>query len=77
LIDIHKDTLENIYSKYRAYFLWPKIYFEHKKPDGKTVRVIIEKLILNEKLFESNKDEKLFEGKVLNECIEEIILKPE
>lgn len=89
LIDIHKDTLESIYSKYRAYFLWPKIYFTithvpqesaGKGGEGdssKSKRVIIEKLILNEKAFEDNKEKMLFDGKILNECVEEIILKPE
>lgn len=78
LLDINKDTLEKIYSKYRAYFLWPKLYFIINNEDSsKSKRVIIEKLILNEKTFLDNKDKMLFEWKTLNACVEEIILKPE
>ena len=50
LIDPWKDSITSIYQKYRAYILWPKVYFMHK---GK--RVIIDELVLDEKIFEQNK----------------------
>lgn len=50
LIDPWKDSLEDIYNKYRGFYLRPKIYFEL---NGK--RVIVEELKLDENLFEENK----------------------
>jgi len=72
-INPNKDSLEAVYKKYRAYALRPKIYFflDNKK------RVVIENLILDEKLFEDNKTKSLFEGKNLNKAIKEISVKPE
>ena len=55
LIDPRTDSLQKIYSKYRGYFLRPKIHFLH---DGK--RVIIEKLSINEETFDPH-------GKMMNE----------
>lgn len=72
-INPNTDTLEDIYKKYRAYALRPKIYFflNNKK------RIVIENLILDENLFEKNKAKSLFEGKTLNKAIKEISVKPE
>ena len=71
-IDTWKDSLEDIYNKYRGFYLWPKIYFEL---NGK--RVIIEELKLDEKIFEENKKNPLIEWKILNPAVIEIRLKPE
>ncbi len=72
LIDPWKDTLKTIHTKYRAFFLRPKIYF---MLEGK--RVIIEHLKLSEPLYNSNDETPLFVGKTLNPAVKEIKLKPE
>lgn len=72
LIDPRNDTLQTIYSKYRAFYLRPKIYFIlHGK------RVIIEELQLNEPLYNSNDETPLFNGNQINPAIQDIQLKPE
>ncbi|MBO4203526.1 hypothetical protein J5893_01685 [bacterium] len=70
--EIAIDPLEEIYTKYRAFFLRPKLWCTQQ---GK--RVVIEKLILDEKLFETHKKEPLITGKTLNPAVKEIALKPE
>lgn len=72
LIDPRKDSLESIYLTYRAYYLWPKIYFMHKN-----VRVIIEKLVLDEKIFQEEKALPLIQWKELNDSVIELLVKPE
>ena len=47
LIDPDKDSLEDIYNKYRGFYLRPKIYFIWKDK-----RVIVEELKLDENIFE-------------------------
>lgn len=83
-INPNTDTLETIYKKYRAYALRPKIFFYltpfikgGQGDSKKQKRIVIENLILDEKLFENNKTKSLFEGKNLNKAIIEILLKPE
>lgn len=72
-VDVFNESLDTIYAKYRAYYLWPKIFFHF---NGK--KIIIEKLRLDEKLFTENKDKTLFAwNQTLNQCVEELILKPE
>jgi len=75
-INIEKDSLESIYNKYRAYYLWPKIYF-FVWNNNKTKRVIIEHMKLDKKIFETEKKNKLFKGNELNKAILEIQIKPE
>ena len=58
LIDPRKDSIETIYNKYRAFSLWPKIYFMMNDK-----RVIIEELKLNEPLYNSNDEVPLFQKK--------------
>lgn len=72
LIDPWKDSIETIYNTYRAFYLRPKIYFIL---DDK--RVIIEKLKLNEPLYNSNDEVPLFKGKELHPAVQDIQLKPE
>lgn len=85
LIDPRTDTLETIYNKYRAFALWPKIYFMLNDK-----RVIIDHLELNEPLYNSNEETPLFqktapaireENKAkevyLNPAVVDIQLKPE
>lgn len=72
LIDISKDSLEEIYNKYRGFYLRPKIYFIWKDK-----RVIIEELKLDENIFEENKKNTLFEWMDLNTAVIDIKVKPE
>lgn len=77
LIDPYKDTLESIYNKYRAFYLWPKIYFIHNDK-----RIIIEKLELDETSYNLEKNNPLLKSKDvamqhLNKSIKSILLKPE
>lgn len=67
------DDLASVYAKYRAYFLWPKVFFIHQ---GKGV--IIEKLILDQKVFEEKKDMPLINSDfMLHPAVINIQLKPE
>ena len=61
-----------IYNKYRAFALWPKIYFMVNDK-----RVIIEHLELSEPLYNSNDEVPLFQNKELNPAVLDIQLKPE
>lgn len=73
LIDPWKDSLENIYKKYRAYYLWPKIYFMFN-----WIRVIVEELRLHESIFEEQKNNPLIiDKKELNVDVEHLMVKPE
>ncbi len=72
LIDPRKDSIETIYNKYRAFFLWPKIYFMMNDK-----RVIIEELKINEPLYNSNDELPLFQGKQLHPAVSDIQIKPE
>ncbi|HKL43656.1 MAG TPA: membrane protein insertion efficiency factor YidD [Candidatus Absconditabacterales bacterium] len=83
-IFLDKDSLEDIYKKYKAYSLRPKIYFNTapftKGGNGDSIkpkRVIIEKLILDEKIFETEKNKPIIKGKELNKAIINISFKPE
>ena len=71
-IDIYKDSLENIYAKYRAYTIWPKIRFKLNEKI-----VIIEELQLDETKYSDNKNSPLIEWKNLNSAITNISIKPE
>lgn len=85
LIDPFKNTLDDIYSKYRAFYIRPKVHFMLNDK-----RVIIEKITVDENKFEENKNKSLFMSSLtkegvptkwvvdsLNPCITEILLKPE
>lgn len=90
LIDPWEDSIESIYNKYRWFYLWPKIYFKlNMSSFGKggvptptrcgteDLRVIVEELKLDEKIFEENKKSPLIEWKNLNPAVIEIKVKPE
>jgi len=78
------DSLDEVYAKYRAFFMWPKIYFliqENNlvKFNSKhfNKRVVIEKIVLDQnKYLESNK-KPIFIWKSLNSAVLEILVKPE
>ena len=71
-INVYEDSLEDIYAKYRAYAIWPKIWF---KLNEKVV--IIEELKLDENKYNENKDKPLIEWKNLNPTVINIAIKPE
>ena len=71
-INPFEDSLDDIYAKYRAYAIWPKIRF---KLNDKSV--IIENLELDGTLFETNKPSTLIQWKNLNKAIKNIAIKPE
>lgn len=78
-IDIFETPLKEVYNKYRAYALWPKIFFflgeDFGKHKGK--RVVVEKLVLDEERFKKSKLEPLLNSKKLNPSVTELIVKPE
>jgi methionyl-tRNA formyltransferase len=51
---MYKDSLEEIYAKYRAYAIWPKIWFKLNERI-----VIIEELQLDESQYGDNKKSSL------------------
>ena len=85
LINPRTESIETIYNKYRAFSIWPKIYFylpssdiiwnNHQTLSDK--RVIIENLKLSEPLYNSNDESPLFKDKELHPAIIDIQLKPE
>lgn len=72
LIDPYTDSIQSIYNKYRAYILWPKIYWMHGEK-----RVIVEQLVLDEELFAAYKDKPLIKNNIPNTCIKILTVKPE
>lgn len=69
---LSSDTLDDIYAKYRAFTLRPKISFIRQDK-----KIIIEKLIIDEWLFEIHKAEPLLTDWNLNLAVKDISLKPE
>lgn len=78
LIHAH-DTLYNVFAKYKAFFLRPKIYIYLQEifPKQDNKRVIIEQLIVDEKLFIQHKDDPFITEQTLNPAILECKLKVE
>ena len=72
LINPRTDSIETIYNKYRAFSIWPKIYF---MMDEK--RVIIENIKLSESIYNSNDELPLFQEKKLHPAVTDIQIKPE
>ncbi len=72
-INPRKDSIVDIYAKYRAYAMWPKIYFVHKEK-----RFVIEELTLDQDLYMNNFQTTLFMAdKKTNPAVQNIIIKPE
>jgi methionyl-tRNA formyltransferase len=59
-INPYQNTLQEIYSKYRAYYIRPKIFFNQGDLKS-SKRVIIENLKLDQNLFESEKGKPMFD----------------
>jgi methionyl-tRNA formyltransferase len=57
LVDIYHDTLEIVYNKRRAYYLWPKTYFVWKRENGKEIQVSIESITIDEETFSNHAHE--------------------
>lgn len=76
-VDLYKDNVGEVYKKYRAYCLRPKIYFEFEHKNGKQMLATIDLLELDEKLFDKNKSATFIEDWKLNEAIIQIKIKPE
>ena len=76
LIDPRHDTIETIYNKYRAFYLRPKIYFMLTTSGQTPKRIIIEKLELNETLYNSNDESPLFQTRTIDGQKESLILHP-
>ena len=72
-IDPAQEPLESVYAKYRAYALWPKIWFDIK---GK--KNLIESLVLDASIFDEYKEKPLRNTeKKLNPAIRSLTIKPE
>ena len=71
-INLYGTPLQEVYNKYRAFFLRPKIYFIHK---GK--RVIIEKISVNKENPEYLQEPICSAKHNLNPAIQDILIKPE
>lgn len=73
LIDPYIDSMQSIYQKYRAYALWPKIYFVH---EGK--RFVVESLTLDEILYNNHSNQPMITtDNTLHPAIQHISIKPE
>gem|GEM_PF-358474 len=67
------DALAEVYTKYRGYFLRPKVWFTLYEK-----KVVIEELVLDEVLFSETKDQPLRDNHFqLNPCVKLLSLKPE
>lgn len=72
-INPRKDSIQTIYAKYRAYALWPKIYFVYNDK-----RFVIEDLVLDQEIYTQHIQEALFIwDKKLHPAVKYIMLKPE
>lgn len=77
-IKIFSDSLETIFNKYRGYSIWPWIWFEtndlFKNP---WKRVLISRIIVDEKTYSEQKNKLFFDWEELNKAIKEVVLKVE
>lgn len=79
-INIYNENLESIYNKYRAFYLWPKIWFSMDEHfwNHNWQRVIIEKIKINHEIYQQKKSLPLIDKDFnLNESIIELTVKPE
>ncbi len=75
--DIFHTDIQTVYKRYRAYYLWPKIWFIYQDK-----RYIVEKLKLDKLLFEHNISLPIFTDNTIDAhhihpAIKELIIKPE
>lgn len=79
-IHIFETPLQEVYNKYRAYVLWPKIFFFLDETFGqhKGKRIVVEKIVLDKKIYATEKDTSLLNEKnILNLAVIELTVKPE
>lgn len=79
LVDIYQDTVQTIYNKWRAYYLWPKTYFKRKRESGKEIQVTIENITIDYKLQTTHQNQIFYEW-ILSEVWSlksEVLVKPE
>ncbi|UFX82991.1 methionyl-tRNA formyltransferase [Candidatus Absconditicoccus praedator] len=75
-IDIFTTPLEDIFNKYKAFFLWPKIWFEISNNLNK--KIIIEEMKIDEEKFDLHKKKPLIDKDFyLNQSIDLLRVKPE
>lgn len=76
---IKGDTLEVIYRKYKAYYLWPKTYIQLQVKSGQLKNIVLDEFVIDESLYLSYKDEGLFidDRYTLNPAIITLQVKPE
>lgn len=79
LLNIENDTIEDIYRKYKAYCLWPKIFMKLDTKNTEQKIVTIDNLVIDESLYSIHKDDLLFVDKnyKLNPSITYLQVKPE
>lgn len=79
LLDIENDTLEYIYRKYKAYYLWPKTFMKLKVKNDELRNITIDELVIDEDIYNDHKDKWLFVDKnyKLNTSITVLKVKPE
>jgi methionyl-tRNA formyltransferase len=56
LLDIENDTLEYIYRKYKAYYLWPKTFMKLKVKNDELRNITIDELVIDEDIYNDHKD---------------------
>jgi methionyl-tRNA formyltransferase len=77
LIHISTDSIQDVYAKYRAYAMWPKVYFMHNNK-----RVLIEQLVIEEKDYINQKELPIYtphkdQTYTLHPSIRILLVKPE
>ncbi len=78
-LDIENDIIEDIYRKYKAYYLWPKIFMKLDTKNTEQKIVTIDNLVIDESLYSIHKDDLLFvdDAYTLNPAIIIFAVRPE
>jgi methionyl-tRNA formyltransferase len=79
LLNIENDTVEHIYCKYKAYYLWPKSFMKLDTKNTEQKIVTIDNLVIDESLYSIHKDDLLFvdDAYTLNPAIVVFAVRPE
>lgn len=80
LVDLWDTPLWEVYNKYRAYALWPKVWtvWNEKYPKIAGKKIVIEELICDENLFHNSSSEPIIgENNILNDAVTSLLVKPE
>ncbi len=76
-IDMFLDPLQDVYKKYKAYALWPKIASKLNTKNWESKTIVIDYLMIDETLFALHKDQPLYDSENLNPAVLEMKVKPE